>query len=80
VTTEALDAISRIDDGVPLPGDDVIAGIFDRHSSDRWARMNLQLDEWAADRCVICGVTGDGPECGACSADWDAQMKRLCDR
>lgn len=79
MSTEALAAISRLDDGTALPGDALIADAFDRHSSDRWARMDVQIDRWAADRCVICAKPGEGPECAGCTADWDGQMKRWGD-
>lgn len=72
-------AISRIDDGVPLPGDVLIADIFDAQASVVGYRRDRQLDEWAADRCVICGVEDEGPECAGCTADWDKTVARSAD-
>ena len=78
MTTEALDAIARLDDGIASPADRELAEIFDRHASDRWAAMDVQLDRHAADVCVICGKPG-GPECSSCTADWDQRIARSVD-
>ncbi|GAA0495195.1 hypothetical protein Ade02nite_19070 [Paractinoplanes deccanensis] len=71
-----LDALARIDDGIT---DREPADVFRRHSVDPWAAMETRLDEQAADRCVICGEYGDGPECWTCTADWDRGIARSCD-
>ena len=41
--TAALDALDRLDFGTPLPGDTVLAAVFDRHSSDNWFRLERNL-------------------------------------
>jgi hypothetical protein len=58
---------------------DTLLPIFVRHSVDPWAAMETRLDQYAADRCVICGEYGDGPECGSCTADWDRTVTRSAD-
>lgn len=58
---------------------DLLLPIFARHSSDPWAAMEIQADQQAADRCVICGECGDGPECATCTADWDVAVARSAD-
>lgn len=53
MTTGAPTAISRLDDGIALPGDRELADLFDRHCSDRWHAVEVRLDSFDADRCVI---------------------------
>lgn len=52
--------------------------VFDRHSTDDWAAIDVQVVRYAADRCVICGGPG-GPECTKCAIEFDAQIKRRTD-
>jgi hypothetical protein len=63
----AQDALARLDDGGALPGDTVLAEIFDRHC------------KWDAQRiCLICGGP-NGPECDRCVIDHDDAMRRAED-
>jgi hypothetical protein len=43
------------------------------------ARFELRLLALELDRCVICGVEGDGPECSSCTAGWDKVVDRAGD-
>lgn len=81
MTTTAVfaDAINRLDDGTATPADREAADVFDRHASAYWHRVNTQVDGWQADRCVICGVDGEGQECGSCTADRDYMVARSAD-
>jgi hypothetical protein len=65
--TAALDALARLDDGAPLPGDRALADLFD-------------LDcQQAAKPCLICGNPG-GPECLGCVIAAEVEAKRAEDR
>ena len=77
--TAALDAIVCIDDGTTLAGDDELAALFDAHASDNWYRRLAALDTYDTDRCVICGTTGEGPECDHCTTDHDYTVARTAD-
>lgn len=73
--TTALDAITRIDDGFPQPGDALIADIFDRHCQQDafvWPTPTVP--------CVVCGQPSYDGECTTCCADWDRAIDRRCDQ
>ncbi len=61
----ALDALSRLDDGVARPGDRVLAGVLDVHC--RPARF-----------CLICSTPGDW-ECTSCVIAAEVAAKRAED-
>jgi hypothetical protein len=70
--TPALDAISRLDDGISLPGDAEIARIFDEHAN--WehlrlddARRQQEYADWLAEQCPACEEGGTGPVCDECA-------------
>lgn len=67
MTVQSAAALDRLDDGVSLPGDDVLIAIFDRHCVCG-----------AQPFCLICGEPG-GPECGTCTAIHDHELSRLTD-
>jgi hypothetical protein len=71
-------ALSRIDDGVPQPGDVLIADIFDAQASVVGYRRDRQLDEWAADVCY-CGAPATDGECVTCHNDVEAEIVRSVD-
>jgi hypothetical protein len=71
-------ALSRIDDGVPLPGDVLIADIFDAQASAVGYRRDRQQDEWAADVCY-CGQAATDGECVSCHNDVESEIVRSCD-
>jgi len=75
----ALNLIADLDDGLPVsPADLALLEIAEQHASDRWYRIDRQVEQWQADRCVICGGP-DGPECAGCTADWDKAVERAGD-
>ena len=64
----ALDAIARLDEGISLPGDDVIAAIFEAHcrwEQDRYAHAQDAADraEWLSGQCGGCEEGGTGEPC-----------------
>lgn len=66
--TAALDAIARIDEGMPLPGDRTIADIFDQHCQWEALRYDDRLREieyadWLAGQCGGCHDGGTGEPC-----------------
>ena len=70
--TAALDAICRIDDGTPLPGDDEIADVFDRHCDWEYLRLDDlrrrdELADWLAGQCPACEDGGTGEVCDDCA-------------
>jgi hypothetical protein len=67
--TAAVDALSRLDDGVALPGDRTLAEIFDQHC--RWGAQKV---------CLICGAEGQGAECDGCVIAAEIEAKRSEDR
>jgi hypothetical protein len=67
--TAAVDALSRLDDGVALPGDRTLAEIFDRHC--RWGAQKV---------CLICGFEGQGSECDLCVIADEVEAKRTADQ
>lgn len=71
-------AISRLDDGVPLPGDVLIADIFDVHSSVNWYRRNQRVESYQGDVCY-CGTPAAGGECVTCHNDVESEIVRSCD-
>lgn len=77
--TAPTDALTRIDFGLALPGDRVLADVLERHCRDDWSGFDARLAAQDADRCVICGQAGYGPECGPCTADWDRGLDRAVD-
>ncbi len=77
--TAALAAIAALDDGLATPADRAAAAALDAEASAYWHRVNLQVDAWQADRCVICGQNGEGAECDTCTAGWDAEIVRGAD-
>jgi hypothetical protein len=65
--TAAMNALSRLDDGISQPGDRTLADIFDRHC------------RWGSRPCLICGAEG-GPECLSCVIAAEVEAKRSEDR
>jgi hypothetical protein len=65
--TTASDALARLDDGVALPGDPVLAELFDRHC--RWEAQRF---------CLVCGLPG-GPECDSCHVEHDKTVEASTD-
>jgi hypothetical protein len=66
--TAALDAIARLDDGIPQPGDSEIAAIFDAHCQWEALRYDDRLREieyadWLARQCGGCEEGGTGEPC-----------------
>lgn len=78
-TAVSADAINRLDDGTATVADRQLADASDWRASAYWHRLDLQVDGWQADRCVICGVDGEGQECGSCTADRDYMVARSAD-
>lgn len=75
----AFDTINRLDDGLPVsPADLALLEIAEQHASNRWYRIDRQIEKWQADVCVVCGGP-DGPECARCTADWDQTITRSAD-
>jgi hypothetical protein len=67
--TTALDALNRLDDGLPITtADRTLAEVFDEHC--RWGAQRF---------CLICGLEGQGPECDSCAIAAEAQAKRWDD-
>lgn len=66
--TAALDALARLDDGLPLPGDDVLLAVFDRHC--QWGAFT------APEPLCQHGQTAD---CNSCFLDHDDLMRRAED-
>ncbi len=77
----AEDAITRLDDGVPLPGDTLIADLFDAHASDTWHRRLTLLDtQTPAGFCPLHGDRlDDFGDCGTCFLDHDRYVQRCED-
>jgi hypothetical protein len=66
--TAALDALSRLDDGLPVAtADRDMLAVFDAHC------------RWGAKPCLICGAEG-GPECLSCVIAAEIEAKRSEDR
>lgn len=66
--TASLDALARIDDGIPLPGDAEIAAVFEVHC--QWAdtdfhtaRLNAERVDWLTRQCPGCEDGGAGEPC-----------------
>lgn len=75
----ALDTINRLDDGQAVsPADLALLAIAEQHASNRWYRIDRQVESWQASVCVVCGGP-DGPECAGCTADWDHAVARSAD-
>ncbi len=74
-------AITRIDDGVRLPGDDEIADLFDAHASTNWHRRLAVLDNVTpAGFCRLHGERLDEVgDCGTCFRDEDRAISRSTD-
>jgi hypothetical protein len=75
----ALDTINRLDDGLPVSAADLtLLEIAEQDASNRWYRIDRQVESWQADVCVVCGGP-DGPECAGCTASWDKTVDRAGD-
>jgi hypothetical protein len=74
----APSALSRIDDGVPLPGDVLIADIFDAQASTVGYRRDRLVESYQADVCY-CGQPATNGECVPCHNDVEAEIARSCD-
>jgi hypothetical protein len=66
--TAALDAITRLDFGQALPGDAVIAAIFEAHCQWEQARRvhaqdTADLADWLSQQCGGCHDGGTGEPC-----------------
>lgn len=66
MTAPSAAALSRLDDGIPEPGDGVLLAVFEKHCQEN-ARF-----------CLICGGPG-GPECTGCVIDHDHELSHLTD-
>lgn len=70
--TTFADAVTRLDHGHGLPGDEVLAADFDTQCQRAADLHNqriaqTQWDSYLASACVHCGPTGStGPDCGDC--------------
>jgi hypothetical protein len=68
--TAALDALARLDDGLPVSATDRrLLAVFEEHC--RWGQPIP---------CLICGARTGGPECGTCTADHDRAVARTADQ
>lgn len=67
--TAALDALARLDDGVPLPGDRTLADLFDQH---------IQWDAFVPP-APFCRH-GNTADCNSCFLDHDDLMRRADDQ
>lgn len=83
-TANAQAAISRIDDGVELPGDRLLAAAFEEYCRHEWqviadrehaAREATEL----ARACPICVGGATGPECDQHHVAHDHYISRLTD-
>jgi hypothetical protein len=80
-TSNAEAALARIDDGVELPGDRLLAASFEDYCRHEWlvfadrehaAREATEL----ARACPVCVPGGSGPECDPCSIADDSAARR----
>lgn len=79
-------AISRLDDGVGLPGDHDLADIFDAHCADAWWPF-VRLEETRAfaalldSLCPVCRLerSENGQECTTCYVLHDVAVARSAD-
>jgi len=66
------DAITRLDYGHGLPGDEITAAVYEaecQQSAYVYDREmeRVQWDAYLAGKCLYCGPTGSyGPDCGDC--------------
>jgi hypothetical protein len=67
--TAALDALARLDDGTPLPGDAALAAVFERH---------CQWEAFVPPE-PLCRH-GNTADCNPCFLDWDDLMRRVEDQ
>lgn len=69
--TAAQNALCRIDDGNPLPGDHTLAAQYERHCQQSHHHLQAALDRaehdaWLAGQCRYCGPDGATGDCGDC--------------
>jgi hypothetical protein len=75
----ALDTINRLDDGLPVsPADLALLEIAEQDASDRWYRIDRQVESWQADICY-CGQPAEGGECVSCHNDVETELSHLTD-
>ena len=75
----ALDVISRLDDGLPVsPADLALLEIAEQHSSDDWYRRDRLVESHQGDVCY-CGTPASGGECVSCHNDIEAEIARSVD-
>jgi hypothetical protein len=65
-STAALEALSRVDDGLAQGDDLELIEILDRHL------------QWEARPCLVCGGPL-GPECTRCHLERELELSRLTD-
>jgi hypothetical protein len=68
MTAAAQDALARLDDGIPLPGDQALADAYDRYCQQSWLvlddqRREVEYTAWLAGQCPVCEEGGTGPVC-----------------
>lgn len=81
MTTEALAAIERLDDGCASPADRLIVEVFDAHCDDDWHRRLTVLDVPPAGFCPLHGERLDAAgDCGSCYVAHDSAMQRVEDQ
>lgn len=71
--TAALEALTRLDDGLELPGDRELAEIFERH-----CRQEAFVPPPITPAGLVCDGP-DGPECGTCTVGHDLAVARSAD-
>jgi hypothetical protein len=75
MTAPALAAISRLDDGLAISGDCLLAARYDAALSAQHHRREQQVEGYLTDRCY-CGALATGGECINCHNDAELAVVR----
>jgi hypothetical protein len=81
----AADALHRLDNNTPRPGDADLAAAFERLCRQQQEVFEDHIREaehalWLAEQCPVCEEGGTGPECDECFIAHDALMRRVEDQ